>query len=222
MALSQATAPARAMTTEQIDAELDRQLERLDDAGHLERMGWTRTKTAAYADVLRDPVRQAAALLPAPTRARVPFVLVIPALEPSYSITTQRLGSRPGVLSADLSDVDEFRPVEGIDIPPTLYAVIDVRRGDEHRGRTPDEAMADFAAEARSPLTIGEGLALLTAHPGSLEKNHCLQTPGSRIGDRRVPGLWISARAPKLGFCWAGNRHTWLGIASCAARVGPA
>jgi hypothetical protein len=54
---------------------------------------------------------------------------------------------------------------------------------------------------------------------------------GSRCGDRRVPALWISggsardggtARrgAAKLGWCWAGNHHTWLGHASAAQRVG--
>jgi hypothetical protein len=40
-------------------------------------------------------------------------------------------------------------------------------------------------------------------------------------GDRRVPALWISGGAPKLGWCWAGNPHTWLGSASCATRLGP-
>ncbi|MGH3631886.1 MAG: DUF5701 family protein [Sciscionella sp.] len=24
--------------------------------------------------------------------------------------------------------------------------------------------------------------------------------------------------APKLGWCWAGNRHTWLGFASASRR----
>ena len=32
--------------------------------------------------------------------------------------------------------------------------------------------------------------------------------------------MWISERAPKLGWCWDGNPHTWLGIASAGARVG--
>ncbi|MDF2824427.1 MAG: hypothetical protein K0R68_1835, partial [Mycobacterium sp.] len=46
--------------------------------------------------------------------------------------------------------------------------------------------------------------------------------------DSRTPALWISngagrdggARrdAPKVGWCWAGNRHTWLGFASVAGR----
>ena len=41
----------------------------------------------------------------------------------------------------------------------------------------------------------------------------------SRCGDKRVPAIWISAGAPKLGWCWDGNPHTWLGAASAGARV---
>lgn len=207
------------MNPSAIELEIDRQVERLAAAGHLAKVGWSRRDAAAYVDTLRRPLAEAAAGLPGPTRERVPFVLVLPGLEPSYSITTQRLGTRAGFVSADTADIDDFRPIEGLEIPAGLYAAVDVRRGQEHLGRTPDEAMADFATEGRSPLTISEGLAFLTAHPQALEKNHCFQTPGSRNGDQRVPGLWISSRAPKLGFCWARNHHTWLGVASCRSRV---
>jgi hypothetical protein len=34
-----------------------------------------------------------------------------------------------------------------------------------------------------------------------------------------VPALWIADRAPKLGWCWDGNPHTWLGTASAAHRL---
>jgi hypothetical protein len=44
-----------------------------------------------------------------------------------------------------------------------------------------------------------------------------------------APAVWISngtrrdgaarRNAPKVGWCWAGNRHTWLGFASAAAQV---
>ena len=209
------------LTPADVDAELDRQIDRLHDVGHLHHLGWSRADLAARLDGLRAPLRDSAAHLPQASRERMPFVVVLPTLRPSLAITTQRLGSRPGVLSADTADIDDFAPVDGIDVPTVPYAVVDVRRGEEHLGRTPDEAMVDFASQGRSPLTIVEGLALLTANPEALEKNHCFQTPGSRIGDRRVPGLWISKRAPKLGFCWAGNRHSWLGIASCARRLAP-
>ena len=42
---------------------------------------------------------------------------------------------------------------------------------------------------------------------------------GSRRGDRRVPAMWISAKAPKLGWCWDGNPHDWLGVASAGSRL---
>ena len=71
--------------------------------------------------------------------------------------------------------------------------------------------------------------------PEVLERNRCFMTSGSRRAgsrpgrlDARVPALWISngtgrdgrerRGAPKLGWCWAGNRHTWLGIASVGSR----
>jgi Family of unknown function (DUF5701) len=46
--------------------------------------------------------------------------------------------------------------------------------------------------------------------------------------DARTPAVWISngtgrdgpanRDAPKVGWCWAGNRHTWLGFASASGR----
>jgi len=32
------------------------------------------------------------------------------------------------------------------------------------------------------------------------------------------PAIWISRGAPKLGWCWQRNPHTWLGMASAGAR----
>jgi hypothetical protein len=51
--------------------------------------------------------------------------------------------------------------------------------------------------------------------------------PGGSL-DARTPAVWISNgtgrdgranhNAPKVGWCWAGNRHTWLGFASASGR----
>jgi len=53
---------------------------------------------------------------------------------------------------------------------------------------------------------------------------------GARL-DARTPAIWISGGtgrdgrenrdAPKVGWCWAGNRHTWLGFASTGATTRP-
>jgi hypothetical protein len=112
--------------------------------------------------------------------------------------------------------VDLVDRVDGIATAPGCSGV---ERGDGYRGRPPSEALADLAARGRSPLTIAEGLAAVLVEPMLLERNHCFSLAGSTRGDRRVPAVWISAGAPKLGWCWAGNPHDWLGLASCAARV---
>jgi hypothetical protein len=54
--------------------------------------------------------------------------------------------------------------------------------------------------------------------------------PKARGLDARTPALWISGGtgrdgkerrgAPKVGWCWANNRHTWLGFASASGRAG--
>ena len=103
---------------------------------------------------------------------------------------------------------------------------------------TPNRAgvLIDGSWRGRTPLTVHEGICWLLQEPAALERNHCFMVVGSRRRqgarlDRRVPALWISggserdggrARrgAPKLGWCWAGNRHTWLGFASAAGRIG--
>ena len=100
------------------------------------------------------------------------------------------------------------------------YLALDVDLGDATRGVTPDDALALLAADERSPLTLDEGIALVTHHPEVIARNRGVQFPGSRCGDRRVTAIWLSERRRKLGWCWAGNPHTWLGMASCAARWG--
>jgi hypothetical protein len=101
-----------------------------------------------------------------------------------------------------------------------VYLAVDIDTGKGTLNITPDEAMKIIKKENRSPLTIDEGIALITHHAEILKKNNSFSLLGSRCGDRRVPALWISGGKPKLGWCWAGNPHTWLGSASCGNRVG--
>ena len=206
-----------------IEAEVDRQLSCLLDLGQPTGPVWAPDELRAAAARLTPSLVGAAVELPAATPSHVPFVLVLPGsvLPASAAFGALQWRGRPGTLAKGMDDLDRFAPIDGADVPDSLYAVVDVRRGDEHRGRTPESAMADIEAQGRSPITIEEGLALVATHPDALEANHCFQTPGSRAGDRRVPGLWISGRAARLGFCWSGNHHTWLGVASCGRRVAP-
>ncbi|WP_148572218.1 DUF5701 family protein [Nocardioides caldifontis] len=162
---------------------------------------------------------------------------VHPSLVPAGALAgLLRLGEKPGFVLEDMTDLDEFVPVEGMVVPDRpLYVVRDVARGDEMANWSPDEAAPAIAAAGRSPLTVSEGISWLLQQPEALEKNRCFMTIGSRKPkgkglDTRVPALWISGGtgrdgkerrgAPKVGWCWAGNRHTWLGFASTAGRAG--
>ncbi|GAB3700839.1 DUF5701 family protein [Mariniluteicoccus flavus] len=165
------------------------------------------------------------------------LVVVNPALVPAADLAP--LLSRdglPGFVVEDMVDLAEFVPLPGLDVPEApLYLVTDVDRGDDLLNWTPADALPELTRRGRTPLTISEGIGWLLQEPGRLEPNRCFMCIGSRKPkarggfDARTPALWISggtgrdgrARkgAPKVGWCWHGNRHTWLGFASGRERV---
>lgn len=146
----------------------------------------------------------------------------------------QRNGKQ-GFVVADMVDVDDFAPIPSIALPEApLYLVHELDRGEAMANWSPDEALPAIADAGRTPLTLTEGLHWLLQQPEALQRNHCFMTIGSRRRkpdgsfDTRTPALWISngtgrdgaanKDAPKVGWCWAGNRHTWLGFASAQSR----
>ncbi len=118
-------------------------------------------------------------------------------------------------------DLERFAPIDEVELPPgPAYLLRAPDTGTETRNVTPDAALATIREAGRSPLTIDEGIALVTHEPEAVAKNAGFSLLASRCGDKRVTALWISENRPKLGWCWAGNPHTWLGSASCAERIG--
>ena len=145
-----------------------------------------------------------------------------------------RMGKQ-GFVVEDLTDVDAFVPIASAVVPTSdLYLLHDVDRGDEMANWSPDEALPAIEGAGRTPLTLTEGIHWAIQQPGVIERNHCYMTIGSRLRrrdgslDARTPAIWISngtgrdgrarRHAPKVGWCWAGNRHTWLGFASASSR----
>jgi hypothetical protein len=127
---------------------------------------------------------------------------------------------KPALSMFEDGELERFVPIEGLEQPAgPAYRLVDVDTGHATRNVTPDDALRSIRAAGRSPLTIEEGIAVVTHHPEAIARNEGFSLLGSRCGDRRVAALWISKGRPKLGWCWAGNPHTWLGSASCAARV---
>jgi len=159
------------------------------------------------------------------------LVVVHPDLVPPSRLAEQvRAGDRSGFVVVDLGDLDAFLPIEEVIVPSSpLYVVTDPQRGDELADWSPDEALPAILREGRTPMTVSEGISWLLQEPERLARNHCFMTIGSRRpDDRRTPAIWVSngtgrdgperRGAPKVGWCWAGNRHTWLGFASVADR----
>jgi Family of unknown function (DUF5701) len=213
-----------AATTFDPAAEFDRQVAHLLHKGYPALAGLSAGGFCELVQPLRAVASRHAALRSAPTPARVPFALVVTQrLVPAHaSMPLTELNGKPGFVSADTADIDRFVPIEQVAVPASnAYLVLDVERGAEFRNVRPDDALLSITERGRTPLTVDEGIALVTLHPQTLEKNHCFSLLASRCGDRRVPALWISKGAPKLGWCWAGNPHTWLGSASCGNRIGP-
>lgn len=120
---------------------------------------------------------------------------------------------------------EAFPPVADLTIPDAdLYLLVDVDTGREFLNISPEACLATIRARGRTPLTMEEGVALTLQHPALLVDKasyNCIQMPGSRrTGDQRVPSIWFSKGAPRLGWCWDRNVHTWLGSASAALRLG--
>jgi hypothetical protein len=173
---------------------------------------------------LVDPLRDRVAGM-APTREGgvLPFVLVVgrALVAPELAVGALEWNGRPGFSSMDADDLARFVPIAGIDLPSSpVYLLTEVEAGSEFQGVRPDDALPTILARGRSPLTLEEGLAVVTHYPGILREQTCFEMLGSRCGDKRVTGLWVSAKRPRLGWCWGGNPHTWLGMASCAERLG--
>ncbi|CAM3691914.1 hypothetical protein H7J08_00550 [Mycobacterium frederiksbergense] len=197
------------------------QLTALLDAGVAEAAAISADELRGYAAALPDEPGAVIAVHPrlAPARALAPLL---------------RHDDKAGFVVTDLTDLEAFEPIAGVAIPDTpLYLVHDVDRGDDMRNWSPKESLPVIAERERTPLTICEGISWLLQEPKHLEANHCFMTIASRKRarqglDARTPAIWISGGtgrdgvanrgAPKVGWCWAGNRHTWLGMASASRR----
>lgn len=116
----------------------------------------------------------------------------------------------------------DFSTISGVNVPDLeAYLLVDIDRGKENINQPPSEAMKKIVEIGRSPLTIDEGVAIVTHYPEFLIKNNCFSLLASRHSDdQRVPAIWINrTKNPNLGWCWNGNPHTWLGSASCKDRL---
>ena len=206
--------PIVAVPTE-AELEFDRQVDCLVTTGLPELRVLSESCFRAWLEPLRD-------LLPpsAESGAGIPFVVVVPDLPGVPVLDSVHGTGGAGFTTMDPDDLARFRPLPELGVPEAPYLLHDVDPGPDTMNKTPAEVLPQLIAAGRSPLTIAEGLAVLVSDHGVLRSRNCFSLLGSRAGDKRVPALWVSDRRPRLGWCYQGAPHTWLGSASCAARRG--
>jgi hypothetical protein len=201
----------RPQTDNDVRAVFDRQVENLLAKGYPELAGLDED---AFLDRVRPLEERLSEVSPGGLFA---VVVDVPRHE---AIARVELDGKGGFTRMEAADLERFAPLEGAAPPAAPYLVADVDTGAATLNVTPDAALDTILGEGRSPLTIDEGLAVVTHHPEVLRTRNCFSMLGSRCGDRRVTAMWVSGGRPRLGWCWAGNPHTWLGSASCAGRIG--
>ncbi|MBA3719024.1 MAG: hypothetical protein H0W95_01845 [Nocardioidaceae bacterium] len=200
------------------DEEFDRQLHNLLDKGYPALADRSAAEFTALVEPLRD-------LLDGETTSDdgVPFLIVVAR---SLVATVDAvglfdvLGKRGFTEMAD--EIEGYQPIDGVDVPAALaYLLVDVTTGKDTLNVRPNDALPSITDIGRTPLTVDEGVALVTHCPDVFAARNAFQALGSRNASKRIPSFWMSKGAPRLGWCWAGNPHTWLGAASAAARRGP-
>ena len=205
--------PLVAVPTE-AELEFDRQVDALVTTGLPDHFDLSAACFRARLEPLRD------LLPPAEDGAGIPFVVVVPDAPVVEVLASVHGTGGAGFTTMEPDDLASFRPLPELGVPSAPYLLVDVDPGPDTLGVTPADVAPRLAAAGRWPLTIAEGLAVLVSDHGVLRSRNCFSLLGSRAGDKRVPALWVSGRRPRLGWCYQGAPHTWLGTASCAARLG--
>jgi hypothetical protein len=195
--------------------EFDRQVDALAMTGLPESLDLAEGCFRASVEPLRDLLPP-----PEPDGTGIPFVLVVPHLPVVRVLESVHTVGGSGFTTMTDDDLARFRPLPELRVPAGPYLLLDVDPGADTLNQPPAEVLPRLTAAGRSPLTIAEGVAVLVSDPGVLRGRNCFSLLGSRAGDKRVPALWISARRPRLGWCYQGAPHSWLGSASCAGRLG--
>jgi hypothetical protein len=120
---------------------------------------------------------------------------------------------------------EDFHPIDGLNLPAEdVYLLWDIDTGTSALNLSPEASLIAIRERGRTPLTLEEGVMVTFFHPALLtdkQRYNCIQMAGSRRGDQRVPSIWFSKGAPRLGWCWDRNVHSWLATASAARRLTP-
>ena len=201
-----------------VEGEFDRQLNTLITKEYPALADISAAKFTEHVEPLRDLL----AKVSSSTEDAIPFVIVVKSsLVPTDKAVERFLVRSKAGFTEMADEVDSYKPISGLYVPESpAYLLVDIDTGRETLNVRPSDALPQIVASGRTPLTTDEGVALVTHYPTIFEVRNAFQVLGSRSANKRIPSFWISKGAPRLGWCWEGNPHTWLGAGSAAARYG--
>lgn len=206
-----------------LNQEFDRQVATLLNKKYAKLAGLTEETFRKELQALKEKLPQSITTPIDLDKGTLPFVIVVKStlVPTNQAMSLVEKDGRSGITKLFPHEPTDFATISEVAIPPSnIYLLIDIDRGKENINLPPNEALQHIKQAGRSPLTIDEGIAIVTHYPEYLIKNNCFSLLASRhAGDQRVPAIWINAqKQPNLGWCWDGNPHTWLGSASCKRR----
>lgn len=232
------------MTTEELEVEFDRQVNNLLEKDYPKLLGLSKEEFLKLLNPLKEKLSDLNLQSADLEVGTLPFVIVVKANPEEMMEKVQRElakgqpasgWNKPGVTKLFPHTTDNFQPTENAKVPNSpAYLLTDIDRGKNTLNIPPSEALKIILADNRLPLTIDEGIAIITQYPYFLKKNNCFSLLGSRAqdehsparpagrspADKRVPAIWINTqKSPNLGWCWDGNPHTWLGSASALEKI---
>ena len=208
-----------------IQQEFERQLTNLLEKDYPQAARLSSTEFLALVEPLKDKLTNLDLPEVDIEKGFLPFVIVIKSnlISAEHQMSLVEKTGKKGITKLFPHESNDFQTIASETIPDaSANLLINIDRGKETINFPPSEALPLIKSANRHPLTIDEGIAIITHFPEFLIKNNCFSLLASRhAGDQRVPAIWINAKKePNLGWCWDGNPHTWLGSASCKERIG--
>ena len=153
--------------------EFDRQRDRLIELGYPALAGLSTDEFAAALEPLRAAVPEGSG---APSTSSIPWILVVTMVDAELLVPLLHLSgsTEPGVVDRNHGEAGlaPYAPLPTLDIPKgPAYILYGIERGEEFCNVRPEEALPVITGRGRTPLTILEGIALVTHFSEVLEAN---------------------------------------------------
>ena len=113
------------------------------------------------------------------TESHIPFLVVVPNAMVPLSYQLERIRENINGIELDhLIKPEWFENAPGLSTPDKPYLLLDVETGYAMKNTTPKKSVEIFKNEGRFPLTVDEGIALISHFPEVL-KSHWVDLSGS-------------------------------------------